>query len=89
MLYKVGLSYKLLLVILGMSPNYVSGSNANERNVNSNGNADSNNNVITAMVPVQITTKIDKIYYAQNKWLNLFGVRSSFMKLGENNYLCL
>ena len=33
MLYKVGLSYKLLLVILGMSPN------------NFNGNADNNNNV--------------------------------------------
>ena len=45
MLYKVDLSYKLLLVILGMSLNYVSGSNANLNNVNSNGNADGNNNV--------------------------------------------
>ena len=45
MLYKVGLSYKLLLVILGMSPNNFNGNNANERNVNSNGNADNSNNV--------------------------------------------
>ena len=44
MLYKVDLSCKLLFVLLGMSPNYVSGSNVNERNVNSNGNADGNNN---------------------------------------------
>ena len=45
MLYKVGLSCKLLLVILGISPNSFNGNNANERNVNSNGNADNNNNV--------------------------------------------
>ncbi len=45
MLYKVGLSYKLLLVLLDMSPNNFNGNNANERNVNSNGNADNNNNV--------------------------------------------
>ena len=45
MLCKVGLSYKLLLVILGMSPNNFNGNNANERNVNSNGNADNSNNV--------------------------------------------
>ena len=45
MLYKVGLSYKMLLVILGMSPNSFNGNNANEHNVNSNGNANGNNNV--------------------------------------------
>ena len=38
---------------------------------------------------VRIPTKIDKIYDTQNKWLRLFIVRSGFMKLGENNYLCL
>ena len=44
MLYKVGLSCKLLLVILGISPTSFNGNNANERNVNSNGNADNNVN---------------------------------------------
>ena len=44
MLYKVGLSCKLLLVILGMSSNNFDGNNADERNVNLNGNADNNNN---------------------------------------------
>ena len=43
MLYKVGLFCKLLLVILGVSPNNFDGNNAKERNVNSNGNADNNN----------------------------------------------
>ena len=44
MLYNVGLSCKLLLVLLGTSSNYASGCYTNERNVNSNGNADCNNN---------------------------------------------
>ena len=45
MLYKVGLSYKPLLVLLDISPNSFNGTTANERNVNSNGNAYNNNNV--------------------------------------------
>ena len=45
MLYNVGLPCKLLLVILGMSLNYASGSNADGRSVLSEGYADGNNNV--------------------------------------------